>query len=278
MPLCLHEPMKNIEIDQIADTGRDFQQKVLSVFGASKVSERIVAANGYDRIIMDFSGVATTERMPGARIIPVGQNRSRLASAVGKVFGVQVGKSLHPAVVTDRSTERGLHVTYLADARDSLNPAKPTLTDFQKALLRKIAALQSSRVGTHAADGQGVGGEFGHQQLGIAGVLKPSLLQGAHAVHGWADSSQGVAGAVTSPNVATIYDVALLEGNRAVREVSAVLASGVLIDHPAFHEVEDFSLDSTPQEFAAGLGVIAVGSQLGIGQVNDRLMENLQRL
>lgn len=278
MPICLDCRMKTIEIDRIADTGRDFQQNAVRVFGAGKENTRITRANGYDTIITPLSGVATTERMPKARIIPIAENRAKLASAKGKVFGVQVGKSLHPAVVTDRSTEQGLHVTYLADVRDSLNPANPTLTDFQKALLKKIGALQNPHIGTHAADGQGVGGEFGHQQLGIAGVLKPSLLHGAHAVHDWADSTQGIAGAVTSPSVATIYDVALPEGNRAVREVSAVLTSGVLIDHPAFHEVEQFDLNSTPQEFAAGLGVVAVGSQLGISQVNARIMENLQRL
>ena len=270
--------MKSIELNQIADVGKGFQAQAAQIFGTKELHQTVPRSNSYDQIIVSLSGVVAPKQLPRTRLIPVAANLPRLNQATGKVFGVKIGKSLHPAVITDRTTRNALHITYLADERDRLDPFNMQLTDLQKGLLKKIAVLQSPRVGAHTADGQGVGGEFGHQQLGIASALRPSLLQGQHAVHNWAQSSQGIAGAVTNPDIATIYDVTLPSGTRQVREVSATLTEGTLIDHPSFHEVDTFNLHATPQEFAAGLGVIAVSSQLGIAEVNSRIMENLQRL
>ncbi len=274
----LYGRMKTIELNQIADTGKAFQAKAAAEFGANETAPSIIIATKQELFVAGLTGVGASERMPGSRIIPIAQNLARLSANPGRVFGVMRDKSLFPAVVTNRSTSDKLHLTYLAGVEDVLDPANPALTDTQKALLIKTKALQDPRLGTHAADGNGVGGEFGHQQLGMIGVLNPKLLSGAHPVHGWTESGGGIAGAVTNPTNGSLYDVTLRDGVREIREPSVILTEGVLIDHKAFHEVDTFELGATPQEFAAGLGVIALGSRLGSSNVEARAMEALKHL
>lgn len=269
--------MKSIELDRIGDTGRAFQADLAQRFGPSQTAPETLKINDYDKLIANLRGVVIDPRLPGSRLIPVAQNLNRLKEAEGKVFAVQVGTSLRPAVITDRSTTEQIHLTYLAGENDMLNPVDLELTDFQRSLLQKVSRLQRSSVGTAASHGQSTATEFGHGPLGIAAVLNPRLLDGEHLVHAWTASDRGIGGYVTDPEVATIYDVKLRDGDRTVREASTTLSSGVLIDHPAFHEVRQAG-DITTEDFAAGLGIVAVSSQLGTGNVQARILESLELL
>lgn len=271
------ECMKNISIAQINEVGSAVAERASREFGAQAPggTDRLVVPRGLD--ISKMNGVRTDPRLQGSYLIPVGTNVAALAQS--KVaYGLKVGGAIRPAVVTSRSQGEYLHVTYLDGPADILNPYEPTLTDFQASLCKKILNLQDPSVGRDHADGVGVGSEFGHQQLGLAGVRKPNLLQGFHAVHDWAASDTGIADMVTSEELA-VYDVHLASGAvRQVRERSMWLNGGVLVYNETMALTDRKLSVLEPQEFALGLGVVALASQLEVGSASDMLMNTLRQL
>jgi hypothetical protein len=212
----------------------------------------------------------------------VADNVGTLALRHGQIIGVQRGKAIRPAIITNRFLEGqrtvAVPITWLDSPEDVINPMQPELTQLQCNLLAQAAKHQDSRAGagSHGHDAN-TAGELGHQTLGMAALLRPQLLDDAHGVvHGWADSRAGIASKVTDQEIG-LYDIHLSNGHvRTVREPSGYMADGVVLMHANFPNMSE---SADIHQFTTGLGIIRAAQAYGdAGRVQNQLMANLERL
>ncbi len=274
--------MKSIELDRVADVGRKVVDRISQSLGGTLVvpdAARLVTPSRRERFLNSLQNVRVQPQLSGVRVIPVGQNMGRFRAGIGEVFAIPAAGKLYPGVITDKTSQDKLVITYLAAHHDELDPRALELNKLQRQLLTKAALLQTEGVGTHAADTGAPGREIGHTILGLSAVLKPNLLRGQHAVHEWAASTAGVAEHVTSPTTVAVYDIALRDGLREVREKTIALGAGsFLIDHPAFDTTEPEQIEAS--RFAVGLGLVALNSHSegSLQSMTNRIVGVLEQL
>ncbi|HVU59276.1 MAG TPA: hypothetical protein VHC98_00325 [Candidatus Saccharimonadales bacterium] len=289
----MSDASKSSEVIKRAQQGsHELRSRIQNRLGGGLVvpagAGEIVVPSRREQLIAGLRGVKSRPDRPDIRVIPVGQNLARLRQAIGEIFALRAGDGLYPGIITARSTDRQLIMTYLAAPEDRLQE-RINLNDLQRALLQKAALLQMPEVGSHTADRSARGRELGHTVLAFAGVVNPTVLQGTeHAVHRWTEGAEGIAPHVTGQgtDAVAVYDIQLNDRWRRVEERSAVLGEGsAILDHPSFGETAQNPL-LMPEDFAMGLGLVALNSReapLGTPGVSTqattaRIIDVLQRL
>jgi hypothetical protein len=279
--------MRTVETNQIIDVAQHVGEVVRRQLGGALH----IPALSMENRAYTYNGMVPYPANPNILVVPTNQNMQSLAASAGVPFGLLVGRRIRPAVITPRSTANLLDVAYLipppsvqgtAADFDQINPRNPVISATWPMFLKQAAAVQDRRVGVNHDPLKAMGRELGHSVLATVALKRPEVLSAGHAVHGWTDSQQGIAGAVTDRSIG-LYDFRLRDGDRHVGEQTTTITAAdtaYLLKIPeldqAMRELEGLSA----ADLTVGLGLVAVQSQIQVNPaaLQSRLMATMGRL